>query len=111
MKELRQKYATQSCLQVLLDTFIRLGWGLQGCWACAVAFQAIRLLTNSAWLLRPGSVLSRQTPLSDAPTAALVEELAGDGSSDSDSQTHEPVSWTVEPAAPAACNQPMESSV
>ena len=58
------------------------GWGLQGCWTCAVAFQVIRLVLNSARLLRRRSVLSQATPLSDAPTPAMAAELsAGSDSS------------------------------
>jgi hypothetical protein len=53
-------------VQAGLDVLIRHGMGLVGCWIAMVAFQAIRLVANSACLLRPGSVLSRTTPLPDA---------------------------------------------
>lgn len=76
------------------------GWGLQGCWTCAVAFQVIRLILNSARLLRRRSVLSQTTPLSDAPTPALAAELAGD--SDSSSASGGEGSGNNEPPAAAS---------
>ena len=52
--------------QVVLHVTLARGLGLVGCWSAAIAFQAVRLVTNGWRLLRSASVLSSTQCLPDA---------------------------------------------
>ena len=79
-------------MQVVVDWAFAQGWGLTACWFSTATFMALRLCMNSVSLLRPGSVLSQTTPLSDKmedlkDKARQLAAAAGSPVSDSEAES------------------------